>query len=173
VSSWEWLSSPPGSAAFILGISMLLSFLISLISRLFTSKEKREQLRAWNREVSAWRTELLMARRTGDKKILKKLLKKEKRIKQLESKMLSQSFRQMRTIPIVFGLFLVVWLALTGRLLYWEIFTGLFTGREHVAYLPWFGEPLPLNLFLWYMLCSMTFGTLFSRVLGVGAGATE
>ena len=152
---------------------MLLSFLISLINRLSTSKEKREQLIAWNREVSAWRTELLKARRTGDKKLLKKLLKKEKRIKQLESKALSQSFRQMRTIPIVFALFLVVWLALTGRLLYWQIFPGLFSGLEPVAYLPWFEKPLQLNFFWWYMLCSFAFGSLFSRVLGVGVGATE
>lgn len=157
----------------ILCVSMLLSFLVSLINRLATSKEKREQLRAWNREVRDWRSESMRAKRSGDKKLLKKLLKKEKRIKQLESKMFSQSFRQMRVFPITMVLFLLVWLGLTGRLLYWQIYPGLVSGAEPVAYLPWLGEPLPLNLFMWYMLCSMAFGSLFSRVLGVGAGATE
>lgn len=157
----------------VLCISMLLSFLVSLTNRLATSKEKREQLRAWNREIRDWRSELLTARRTGDKKLLKKLLKKEKRIKQLESKVLRASARQMRVLPITMILFLVVWLGLTGRLLYWQIFPGLFSGAEHVAYIPWFREPLPLNIFFWYMLCSVAFGSLFSRALGLGMEATE
>ena len=158
----------------ILCICMLLSFLVTLTNRLSTSKEKREQLRAWSREISAWRNELIKARRSGDKKLLKRLLKKEKRIKQLESKVLSQSFRQMRVLPITMILFLLVWLGLTGRLLYWEIFPGLFSGLETVAYLPWFGKtPLSLNIFWWYMLCSMAFGALFSRALGLGMEATE
>lgn len=163
----------------ILCVSMLLSFLVSLINRLATSKEKREQLRAWNREVRDWRSELIRVKRSGDKKLLKKLLKKEKGIKQLESKVLSQSFRQMRVLPITMVLFLLVWLVLTGKIfipftpLNWQIYPGLVSGAEPVAYLPWLVEPLPLNLFMWYLICSMAFGSLFSRVLGVGAGATE
>lgn len=157
----------------ILFISMLLSLIVSLINRLSTSKERREQLRAWSREVSAWRNELIKAKRSGDKQLLKMLLKKEKRIKQLESKVLSQSFRQMRVLPITMILFLLVWLGLTGRLLYWEIFPGLFSGLEAVAYLPWLAGAIPLNIFWWYMLCSMAFGSFFTRAFGLGMEATE
>jgi len=168
------LASPPGSTIFILGISMLLSFLISLTNRLFTRKEKLEQQKAWRQEINAWLSDSNKARRTGDKKLLKKVEKQEKRIKQLQSKMASQSLGQMKILPITMALFLLIWLFLTGRVLSWQIFPdALFSGGETVAYLPWFGNAMHLNLFSWYMVCSFAFGALFSRLFGLGMGATE
>lgn len=175
MSPLEWLVSPPGSTIFILGISMLLSFLISLINRLFTSKEKLEQQKAWGQEINTWLSDFNKAKRTGDKKLLKKLQKQEKRIKQLQSKRASQSLGQMKIWPITMALFLLVWLVLTGKVLYWQIpgFPGIFSGGETVAYLPWFGKAMHLNLFSWYMVCSFAFGAIFSRLFGLGMGATE
>jgi len=170
----SFLASPPASTIFILGVSLLLSFLISLINRLSTSREKLEQQKAWRKEVNAWLSDFNKARRTGDKKLLKKVQKQEKRIKQLQSKMASQSFGQMKILPITMAVLLLVWLGLTGKLLNWQIFPGLFSGLEPVAYLPWFGgKAMPLNLFLWYLICSFAFGALFSRLFGLGMGATE
>lgn len=169
----EWVATIPSSTFLILCLSALMAFLTSLITRLSTSREQMEQLRAWTREIAAWTSDFNKAKRTGDKKLLRKVQRQEKRIRQLEMKRASQSFRQMKTVPIFMILFILMWLPLTGKLLYWELFKGPFTGGETVAYLPWFGGVFHLNLIWWYFLCSFLFGTLFSRLLGVGAGATE
>ncbi|MFQ6086998.1 MAG: EMC3/TMCO1 family protein [Candidatus Bathyarchaeia archaeon] len=172
-----WLAELPVSTVLILALALLMTFLTSLINRLLTSEEKLRQLRAWRREVAAWNTDLRKAKRTGDKKLLQKVMKKEKRIRQIQMKMASQSLRQMKTIPIFMLLFVFVWLPLTGRIplpfLYGvQLFEAPFSSGGIVAYLPWFGEmPLPLDIFGWYFLCSIAFGALFTRVFGLGMEA--
>jgi uncharacterized membrane protein (DUF106 family) len=179
VSSLEWLAGPPASTFFILGVSMFLSFLISSINRLFTSKEKLEQLKAWRKEINTWLSDFNKARRTGDKKLLKKVQKQEKRIKQLQSKVASQSFGQMKILPITIGLFILIWLLLTGTItipftpITLKFFTTPFTVSKPVAFLPWFGRtPIPLYLIQWYLICSFAFGFIFSRLFGL-MGETE
>lgn len=173
MSLLELLSAPPGSTIFILCLSILLSFVLSLTNRLLVSKEQFENLNAWRREIDSWKSDLNRAKRAGDKKLLKRLQKKEKRIRQLESKLLSQSFGQMKRMPITFLSWILIWGCLTGRFLFWQLFITPFSGGGNVAYLPWFNGPLPLDLIRWYILCSITFGILFSRVFGRGRGATE
>jgi len=112
------------------------------------------------------------ARSTSDKKLLKKVRKQEKQLLQLQSQMASLSLRQMKVMPITMAMFLLVWMFVTGRLLYWPVLPGLFTGAETVAKLPWLesGIPLELNLFYWYIICSFLFGALFSRLFGLTGG---
>jgi len=173
----EWLARIPISTAFVLALAMLMTFLTTFINRLLTSEEQLKQMRAWRREVVAWNADLRKARRTGDKKLLQKVMKKEKRIRQIQMRMASQSLRQMRNIPIFMLLFVLIWLPLTGRIplpfLYGvQLFEAPFGNGEIVAYLPWFGEyPLPLNLFGWYFLCSIAFGAIFTRAFGLGMEA--
>lgn len=149
----------------ILLISMLVSFITSLANRLLIN---REQLNAWRREVKEWTSDFNKARRTDDKKLLAKLQKQQPRIMQIQKKMAWQS---MKVFPISTVVVLVVW---------WVILIPTFSQITDVAYLPWNlpwfgGEVIPLNLFLWYLLCSLLCGTLFSRAFGLatGMGATK
>ncbi len=169
----NWIATIPASTIFVLFLSILMAFLTTFINRRLISKEKFEQLKSWQSEISAWTSDFNKARRTGDKKLLKKVQKQEKRIKQLQMKVASQSLQSMKTFPIFMVLFIVIWLPLTGKLLYWQLFDAPFGGAETVAYLPWFGGSMPLSLFSWYVLCSFAAGILISRVFGVGMGATE
>lgn len=169
----DWLAVLPASTIFVIFVSLLLALLVSSVNRLFTDKEKLKQVRAWKREVDAWTADRIKAMRSGDQELLKKVKKQEKRIKQLQSKMLSQSFSQMKTLPITMVLFFVVWGFITGRILYWQLFETPFSGPVTVAYLPWFDGFLELDFFAWYLICSMLFGILFSRLFGLGMGATE
>lgn len=171
-----WLAELPISTVFILLLAMLMTFLTSLINRHLTSEEQLRQMRAWRREVAAWNADFRKAKRTGDKKLLQKVMKKEKRIRQIQMKMASQSLRQMKTIPIFMLLFVFVWLPLTGRIplpfLYGvQLFEAPFSSGGVVAYLPWLEGVLPLDLFGWYFLCSIAFGALFTRVFGLGMEA--
>ena len=173
VSLWEWLAEPPGSTLFILGVSILLSFIYSYLRRLFTPKQDINELRAWQKEIAEWEAESKKAKRTGDKRLLRKVKKQEKRIQQLRSKMASQSLGQIKLMPLSMLLFFLIWLALTGRFLYWTLFDTPYSSGGTVAYLPWFGlEPLPLNLIMWYFLCSFGTGSIVTRVLGPQTGAS-
>jgi len=163
----------PASTIFVVFVSLLLAFLSSSMHRLFTNKEKLKQTRAWKREIDAWTSDRIKAMRSGDQELLKKVKKQEKRIKQLQSKMLSQSFSQMKMWPITMVLFFVLWAFITGRFLYWQLFETPFSVARTVAYLPWFDGLLHLDFFAWYILCSMLFGILFSRIFGLGMGETE
>ena len=170
------LAQTPYSTIIILLVSLAMAFLSSLVNSRFTPREHREKLRALQRQIAALNKEKnenrKKAKSTGDKKLLKKVRKQERQLLQLQSQMASLSFRQMRVLPITMAIFFLVWMFLTGRLLYWSVLPGLFTGAETVAYLPWIGAEMKLNLFYWYLLCSFQFGTFFSRIFGL-TGATE
>ncbi len=170
------LAQLPYSTIIILLVSLAMSFISSLINSRFTPREHREKLKALQRRIAALKREkddnAKTAKSTGDRKLLKKVRKQEKQLLQLQSQMASLSLRQMRVLPITMAMFLLVWTFLTGRLLYWDVIPGLFTGAETVAYLPWISGEMNLNLFLWYLLCSFLSSTLFSRIFGL-TGATE
>ena len=140
---------------------MLLSFLVSLATsttnRLITN---REQLRDWNKEISQWRAESMKAAKSGDKKLMAKVKKQEKHVMQLQSKMMWQS---MKTTLFWMVPMLLLWYVLLPQLI--EV-------TRIVAYLPWLGpEPMPLNVILWYLLCSFLAGMIFNKVLGLGLGS--
>ena len=170
------LAQPPYATIIILLVSMAMAFMSSLINSRFTPREHREKLRALQSRIAALKRErdhnAKKAKSTGDRKLLKKVRKQEKQLLQLQSQMASLSLRQMRVLPITMAMFLLVWMFLTGRLLYWSVLPGLFTGAETVAYLPWISGEINLNLFYWYLLCSFMSGTFFSRIFGL-TGATE
>jgi len=172
---WQWLGEPPGSTIFILCVSVLLSLLMSLINRAFTGKEELSQLNAWRKEITAHKMELLRARRAGDKQLLKQLQKRDRRIRQIESKVNAQSMRQIKIFPITMVLFLVIWMLLTGNILFWNVFVTPFTRNPTVARFPWLPgtQPLELKLFQWYFLCSIVVGALLARIFGYGMEAAE
>jgi len=152
----EWLLPIPYSTLFILLISMSLSFLTALANRLFTN---RKQLNAWRKEVARWNADSKKARKSGDKKLLAKVKKKERYILKLQSKMMWQSMK----VSLIFMVpFFLIWQLLIG-----------FYGGTTVAYIPWIEGAFEMPLFYWYLLCSFASGTLISRALGVTPGATE
>jgi len=147
----------PYSTFFILLLSFFLSLLTSLTNKLLTN---REQMKAWSQEISEWNKELRNAQRNKDKKAVEKLMKKQKYILQLQSKMTWQSMKTsiMWFIPLL--------------LLWWFFLTPLYTGpgAGPVAFLPGIGSEWALSYVYWYLLCSILSGALLSRLLGLGMG---
>jgi uncharacterized membrane protein (DUF106 family) len=168
------LAQPPIITLIVLGVSIVMSFLSSFINTRFMPKGHRQKVAALNRKLSALRKEVnenkKTAKTTGDKKLLKKAQKQERQLLQLQSQVAAMSMKQMRVMPITMSVFFVVWLLLTGRLLWWELFNSPFMGPDPVAYLPWLGGVFPLSLFYWYLICSLFFGTMFSRIFGLTGG---
>ncbi len=159
----EWLMAPvaPGATVSILLIAMALSFAISLTNRLLTNKKKVDEMK---REIAAWTSEFNKARKSGDKKLLAKVQKQQPAILKLQSKMMWQSMKVFLifSIPIFFM---------------WQMLSGFYQNNA-VAYIPLstilgFNVGGQLSFFYWYLLCSYLFGFLFSRVFGLGMGATQ
>ncbi|MEM3442738.1 MAG: EMC3/TMCO1 family protein [Candidatus Bathyarchaeia archaeon] len=150
-------TSIPYSTIFIFLLAATISFLMTLVNRLLTNPENTK---AWRKEVMDWQQELRKAQKSGDKKTVEKLMKKQKQILQLQSKMMWQSMK----VTLLFFIPLIVM---------WQILGG-FYGATSIAYFPGIGSviSIPLfgnlfSLFWWYMLCSLLFSTLFSHLFGL------
>jgi len=141
----------PYSTIFMLAIALGISLLTTLVNRLLTNPEKAKM---WRKEVADWNKELRDAQRAKDKKTVDKLMRKQKYIMNLQSKMMWQSMKV--SLLFIVPLFLM-----------WSFLGGLYGGSA-LAYLPGIGSDLPLPIFsnslIWcYLLCSMLFGTVFSH----------
>jgi len=153
---FEFLTELPYSTLFILGLSFFLSLVTSLTNRLLTN---RVQMREWNKEITTWRQESMKASKSGDKKLMAKVKKDQKRIMQLQSKMTWQS---MKTSFIWFIPLMLLW---------WFILNPMYVteaGARTVAYLPWIEGDFQLTYVYWYLLCSIFSGALLTRLLGLG-----
>ncbi len=156
MSNLEWLFSPPVSTLIIFGVSFLMSLATTLVRRKFVDQE---QATKWQEEIKTYNENKERAKKTRDKKLLAKLRKQQKHITQMQSKMLKG---QLLSMGGSMGLLIIVWQLLI-----------FFYGTGNVAYVP-FGIPLltgeppiPLPLFLWYVICSYLSSTMISRILGV------
>jgi uncharacterized membrane protein (DUF106 family) len=146
----------PLSTIFMFLLALAISLLTSLVNRLLTNPE---QSKASRKEIAEWQAELKAAQRSGDKKTTERLMKKQKQIFQLQSKMTWQSMKV--SLIFIVPLFII-----------WQFLGATFAGHI-VAYLPGIGPDLSLvimqfsSLIWWYLLCSMLFGTIFSHVFGI------
>jgi len=155
------LLETPLSTIFIFSLAATISFLTSLANRLLTDPKKSK---AWRKEVSEWNAELRKAQRSGDKKRVEKLMKKQQQILQIQSKMMWQSIKVM--LLFIVPLFLM-----------WQ-FLGQDYQNSPIAFFPGISDnigviTIPLigmhfsSLMWWYLLCSFLFGTVFSHLFGL------
>ena len=136
------------------------SFVIAMASMMINQKLlNQEQVLEWRREINLWNEEKKRAEKLGDKKLLAKLKRREKRILQIQSRMLK---RQVIILSLNMALFLGIWQILI-----------FYLGNKPVAYLP-FRIPFisgpsqnTLNLFYWYIICSFMSTIIASRILHV------
>ena len=143
----------PGSTIFVVFLALGLTAVTSGVNRLFTNKE---QLMSQRKIISEWQKEFNEARKSGDKKLLEKATRKQKQVMQVQSKM----FTQQMKVTLIF---------LVPFFLFWTWLNGAYAGVT-VAYLTGFGG---LSVFYWYLICSLSFGALFSHLLGIGMGVTD
>jgi len=148
-------------SVFFYAISVfLVSLSISFISIWIRQKLiNQKQFAEWQAEIKAWNEEKSRAAKLGDKKILARLKRREKRILQIQSKMFK---KQMVIMFLNMAMFISVWQILI-----------FYLGNKSVAYLPFAipfltsSPPYTLNLFYWYIICSFFSSSLVSRILGV------
>jgi uncharacterized membrane protein (DUF106 family) len=171
------LAPPPYSTLGILGISLLLAVITSLVNKRLLDIPRLRKITA---EVQSWSSEYFKAQRSKDTKALEKLNKKKEYIDKLRAEMMKQQFR-----PTLF-------FAVPLLVLFYVLNT--FYGHALVAMLPF--EPIaPFNawaghvaangqcllqggtggpcapFYLWYLICSVTSYQVIQRLLGASLTA--
>lgn len=145
------LSQIPMATITIILISMIISFANSALNRLLVSRLVGwKEYKTSQKELAEYRSQTSLAMRTKDKKLLEKLKKKESQIMNMQKKMAKP---QLILFVLSFSYILIWWFVLTPTY-----------GVNTVAYVPGIG---PINMFYWYLICSLLSGTLSSRLLGI------
>ena len=165
------VTSLPIATLIIMAIAAGIAFLNSAINRvLINFFVGWEQYRVMQKEMSEYRSETMAAMRANDKKQVEKLKKKDSQIKNMQAKMMKPQLVQ-------FGIsfvYLIVWFL---------VLTPVF-GPSPMAYIPGIGTiasahhvingistgpaiPNAIPVFFWYPICSLFFGLLSSRIIGI------
>jgi uncharacterized membrane protein (DUF106 family) len=167
----EVVTSLPIATLIIMAIAAGIAFLNSGINRVLINYFIGwEQYRVMQREMAEYRSETMAAMRAKDTKKAEKLKKKDSQIKSMQAKMMKP---QMVQFGISF-VYLIVWfLVLTptfhqAPMAYipgigtvagaFHIVNGLPTGAAISSAIP---------VFYWYPICSLFFGLLSSRIIGI------
>jgi uncharacterized membrane protein (DUF106 family) len=145
------ISVVPWSTLLIMLVAVAVSFINMGINRLLINRMVGwEEYRSIQREVNEWRSQLMRATRSNDKKLIEKLKRKEAQMTQMQMKISKPSFI---LIPISFSYILIWWFFLTPVY-----------GSHPVAFVPGIAT---ITVFVWYFLCSLLFGTIAGRVIGI------
>jgi uncharacterized membrane protein (DUF106 family) len=146
----EAISAMPLATVVIMLIAIAISFINMSINRLLINRMVGwEEYRTIQKEVNEYRSQMMQATRTNNKKLLEKLKKKETQINRMQMKISKPTFI---LIPISFSYILIWWFFLTPVY-----------GASPVAYVPGIGA---IPVLYWYMVCSFLFGTLAGRIIG-------
>jgi uncharacterized membrane protein (DUF106 family) len=166
----EMITSLPTATLIIIGISAGIAFLNSGINRLLINYFVGwEQYRVIQKELAEFRAESMAAAKSGDKKQMEKIKKKQSQINNMQAK-------TMKPTMVQFGIsfvYLFVWFL---------VLTPTF-GSTPMAYLPGIGTVAnsfhivdgavgpavvdAIPVFYWYPICSLFFGLLSSRLIGI------
>ena len=160
------VTSLPLATLIIMAIAAGIAFLNSGINRVLINYFVGwEQYRVMQKEMSEYRSETMAAMRANDKKQVEKLKKKDSQIKNMQAKMMKP---QMVQFGISF-VYLIVWFL---------VLTPVF-GSTPMAFIPGIGTIAnaqvvagtaignAIPVFYWYPICSLFFGLLSSRIIGI------
>jgi uncharacterized membrane protein (DUF106 family) len=166
------VTSLPLATLIIMAIAAGIAFLNSGINRVLINYFIGwEQYRVMQREMAEYRSETMAAMRAKDTKRAEKLKKKDSQIKNMQAKMMKP---QMVQFGISF-VYLIVWFL---------VLTPSFHNAP-MAFIPGIGAianaqlidaaghsiglaiPNAIPVFYWYPICSLFFGLLSSRIIGI------
>ncbi len=155
-------AQPPIATLLIAGLALTVSIVSSLIRKRFTDIERTKRIQ---REVREFNSELRKAIMNKDKAMEAKLKKKQKKMNEMQMKVMTENLRTSMYFMIpFFGI--------------WYILIGFFGYDTIMAYSP---AALPLltsnpsigivfsselNFFWWYFLSSISFSGIVMKILG-------
>lgn len=143
------ISVIPWAPLSIMLISVGISFMNVGINRLLISRMVGwHEYKSMQKELAEYNALRMKAVRANDTKTLEKLKKKDAQMKTMQMKM---SKPQLLLFPMMFIYFII-----------WPFLLGFYPNP--VIYVPGFGmQPF----WIWYFMCSLFFGTLASKIIGI------
>jgi uncharacterized membrane protein (DUF106 family) len=145
------ISVIPVSTLVVLFITVAVSLINMIINRLLITRMVGwQEYQTMRKEIAEHNALKMKAMRANDKKMVEKLKKKDAQINRMQMKM---SKPQLLLFPIGF-VYLIIW----------YLFLIPAYGANAVALVPGIGG---IPVFYWYMICSLAFGTLISKLIGV------
>lgn len=141
----------PGATVAIALIAFSISFANSSINRILISRTIGwKRYKAIRKEIAEFQAQTRQALRSKDKKLLEKLKKKEQQSLQMQKQMAKPQLMMM----VLSFFYIFVW---------WFFLIPLYSNNI-VAYIPGIGS---ITVLWWYLLCSLLFGIVSSRLLGI------
>jgi uncharacterized membrane protein (DUF106 family) len=139
---------------FILGISIVFSLIITMITKRVVDWPKVKQIK---KEVEDWRKQLLEAQRKKDMKRLYKLQQDQKRIMGLQGQMMMASLK-----PAIFYIipYMLLWYWLNGLYQGWVVAWLPFT-----LPLPIFGTMVSCGFLSWFLISYFGFSSIWRKLL--------
>ena len=153
----------------IMGIAAGIAFLNSGINRVLINYFIGwEQYRVMQKEMAEYRSETMAAMRANDKKQVEKLKKKDSQIKNMQAKMMKPQIVQ-------FGIsfvYLIVWFLVLTPTFHnapMALIPGIGTIASAQTITNGVASTIPnaIPVFYWYPICSLFFGLLSSRIIGI------
>ena len=145
------ISAIPLATALIMLIAVAVSFINMTVNRLLITRMIGwGEYKSMQKEMAEYNSQKMQALRSNDKKLQEKLKKKEPQIMKMQAKMAKPQFI---LLPISFS-YIIIW---------WGFLTPVY-GGNNVAYVPGIGG---IPVLYWYMICSLLFGTLAGRIIGI------
>ena len=158
VSEWikealgPW-AKPPLSAVTVVIVCAALTLLHFGVQRLMVNVE---ELAEQYREVAEWRREFFRAKRTGDRKLMAKLMKKQAYINKLNAEMMAKSMKPMLIYIVPFWILFII---------LYQVFPG------DVVYFPFLDRGLPF--IFWYLIVNGGMVPVFQRLFGLSYTSTD
>jgi len=143
------ISIIPWATLVIMLISVSISLMNVGLNRFLISRMVGwNEYKSMQKELKEYNSLRMKAMRANDTKLLDKLKRKDAQMKTMQMKM---SKPQLLLFPMMFIYFII-----------WPVLLGFFPNT--VAYVPGFGEQ---PFWIWYFMCSLFFGTLSSKIIGI------
>ncbi|GEM_PF-1722590 len=149
-----WLTLYPLSSLVIIGITILIQLVSGAVQRLLIDLES---VKSRMREINEWRREQIKALRSGDRKLLARVMKRQAYITQLQRQVTAETMKPslVYTIPFFIFFFLLV-----------KVF-----GSDPVAFFPILNQPLPF--YWWYLITAFWVTPIMQRVMGLAYTSTD
>jgi uncharacterized membrane protein (DUF106 family) len=179
----DWMNSPPGSMWFILLLSLIISIVSVVLTKLLIDTEemdrKQKQIKAHNEEKKK-----IIELASNDVDRYHKARKKwERRDIMLKKTQQGMAMERMKPTLITFLPMIIIFAILRGiyandpvaatpmnplfyGLLQWPIGLGIADKSK------WIGDAAWINFTAWYFICSLGINTLLQRILGLQTQAS-
>ena len=149
---FSFLQEPPQATYFIMFLSLGLGLATSLVNRMFMNLDEYREMTIESQRV---RQELMEAMRSGNQRRIDRAQTRQKQLMSEQNKMTMGRMKISLFFMIPF-------------ILIWQVLTRFFGGIT-IALFPFDVPFIPQNFSVanWYILCSLTFNIIISRVLGL------